>query len=151
MSDSLTQTQAQEPWWAQDYPAQYYACPSSQLLGGYPIVNWVNVAAYDAKPADLPDAASMLPLALDEWNARGWLSQVIQDGKVVSYTPTITLKDQAAAELSGWIQSQINYAAAMGEAFTDAMKSYVKAVSVIASGADTTSTALPSRPTDIMS
>lgn len=63
----------------------------------------------------------------------------------------IPLKDQAASENANWIQSQINEASVMGETFSDAMKAYVKEVRAIASGADTTSTALPARPSDIMS
>lgn len=63
----------------------------------------------------------------------------------------VPLKDQAASENANWIQSQINEASVMGETFSDAMKAYVKEVRAIASGADTTSTALPARPSDIMS
>lgn len=42
-------------------------------------------------------------------------------------------------------------AAAMGETFTDDMKSYVKAVKAIADGSDVTSKKLPDRPASIMS
>jgi hypothetical protein len=63
--------------------------------------------------------------------------------------PIVTLKEQATA-VQAWIQQQANLAAAMGEVFTADMKDYVKAINAIASGADTTSTALPARPTDIL-
>ncbi|OUJ13811.1 hypothetical protein [Acetobacter okinawensis] len=68
------------------------------------------------------------------------------------YTPApvaVPLKTQAATA-QAWIQQQANLAAAMGEAFTADMKAYVKAVNAIASGADTTSTALPAQPADIL-
>lgn len=60
--------------------------------------------------------------------------------------PVVSLKDQAISENAGWIRSQINDAAAMGETFTDTMKAYVKAVRAIADGSDTTSVVLPARP-----
>ncbi|QHC36417.1 hypothetical protein [Komagataeibacter xylinus] len=58
---------------------------------------------------------------------------------------------QAQATVAeNWIQQQASLAAAMGETFTADMKAYVLAVSAIASGTDTTSTALPAQPTDVM-
>lgn len=71
---------------------------------------------------------------------------------LLDYTPApvaVPLKTQAATA-QAWIQQQANLAAAMGEAFTADMKAYVKAVNAIASGADTTSTALPAQPADVM-
>jgi hypothetical protein len=38
----------------------------------------------------------------------------------------------------------------MGQVFTADMKAYVTAIAAIASGADTTSTALPAQPADVM-
>lgn len=63
--------------------------------------------------------------------------------------PTLTLVQQAQ-NAKAWIQQQANLAAAMGEVFTADMKAYVKAITAIASGTDTTSTALPAQPADVM-
>lgn len=64
-------------------------------------------------------------------------------------TPTLTLSQQATLAQS-WIMQQANLAAAMGEVFSANMKAYVKAIAFIANGTDTTSTALPAQPTDVM-
>lgn len=61
----------------------------------------------------------------------------------------VSLKTQAISAQS-WILQQANLASAMGEVFTADMRAYVKAINAIANGTDTTSTALPSQPTDIM-
>lgn len=76
----------------------------------------------------------------------------VVNGELVDYTPPVVavpLKTQAAAA-QAWIQQQANLATAMGETFTADMKAYVTAISAIASGTDTTSTALPAQPTDVM-
>lgn len=132
------------------YPDRYY-CDKGSPCQVYDM--W----GYSAAPSE-PVLADLYPITSAEYEDRqiNYRQQYYNTttGKLADYVAPVVpvpLKDQASAEVSGWIQSQINYAAAMGEAFTDAMKSYVKAVSAIASGADTTSTALPARPTDIMS
>lgn len=64
-------------------------------------------------------------------------------------TPTLTLSQQAQ-NAETWIQQQANLATAMGEVFTADMRAYVKAIAAIAGGTDTTSTALPAQPADVM-
>ena len=148
MSDSLTQTQAQEPWWAQDYPAQYYACPASQTADGKHIVHWLNVATLDEKPADLPAAADMIALTADEWAARALVNQVVVGGAVSTYTPLpLTLAEQATAALSIARTTVYNNYGILNEATPDAWVTYLKALMAIAAGTDTTSTALPTEPT----
>jgi hypothetical protein len=61
----------------------------------------------------------------------------------------IPLKTQATSAMV-WIQQQANLASAMGQVFTVDMKAYVKAIAAIASGTDTTSTALPVQPANVM-
>jgi hypothetical protein len=76
----------------------------------------------------------------------------VVNGQLVDYAPPVVpvpLKTQAATA-QAWIQQQANLATAMGEVFTADMKAYVKAIAAIASGTDTTSTALPAQPTDVM-
>jgi hypothetical protein len=74
------------------------------------------------------------------------------NGQLVDYAPPtvpVPLKTQATTA-QAWIQQQANLASAMGEVFTADMKAYVLAVNAIASGADTTSTALPAQPASVM-
>lgn len=130
------------------YPARYYAAVDADNL----VTGWYDVGALSTV-VGLPSASAMVPVPPDLWDARSGQYQAV-NGALVVYTPPVApipLKDLAAAELSGWIAPQAAMASAMGETFTDAMKAYVKAVQAIASGADTTSTAMPARPTSSMS
>lgn len=61
----------------------------------------------------------------------------------------VSLKTQATSA-QAWIAQQASLASAMGEVFTADMKAYVVAVNAIANGTDTTSTALPTQPADVM-
>lgn len=94
----------------------------------------------------------MIPLTQAQWAARLPVGQGVQAGTIVPYTQPIAvvpLKTQAQ-NAKVWINQQANLAAAMGETFTADMKAYVLAINVIANGTDTTSTALPAQPTDVM-
>ncbi|NVN02236.1 MULTISPECIES: hypothetical protein [Asaia] len=106
---------------------------------------------------NVPPESDLFALTADQWAARmdgmSVLSKAVVDGVWGDYVtpiPPVPLKTQANDALT-WIASQASMASAMGETFTADMKSYVKAVQAIANGTDTTSTALPYRPTDIMS
>lgn len=130
------------------YPDRYY-CDKNSPCAVYDM--W----GFSSAPTS-PALADLYPITADAYADRQQNPrQQYYDtttGKLADYVPPVVvvpLADRAAAEVSGWIQSQINYAAAMGETFSDAMKAYVKAVQAIASGTDKTSTALPDRPTDI--
>lgn len=106
---------------------------------------------------NLPGLDDLLLLSAADWQALGGDyaykgNKGVQDGHLIDYTPPpvpVPLSDQAKSE-QAWIQYQVNLAAAMGEAFTDPMRGYVKAIAAIADGTDTTSTALPARPDPIM-
>jgi hypothetical protein len=140
-------------WWSEKYPARYYAYANmAQLRDGHPVVGWVDVSEFSAPPAWLPDAADMIAQTDAQWAERNSGNQIIVSGSVQTYTPPnvpVPLKTQATTA-QAWIQQQANLASAMGEVFTADMKAYVKAIAAIASGTDTTSTALPAQPTDVM-
>jgi hypothetical protein len=104
----------------------------------------------------LPPLSDLFALTPEQWQAKGGdygtKIMAVIDGNLVDYTPPavpVPLVTQAASEMT-WIQQQANLASAMGEVFTADMKAYVKAIAAIANGSDTTSAALPARPTDVL-
>ena len=106
--------------------------------------------------ANVPDPDKLFALSDTQWAARmsgnTVLSKAVIGGAWVDYTPplvVVPLKTQAVTA-QAWVQQQANLAAAMGEVFTVDMKSYVLAINAIANGTDTTSTALPAQPTDVL-
>lgn len=131
-----------------DYPKRYYA----QYDGSGYITHWFDTWEMGSLDG-VPPAASMMAITEAQWNdpdVHAALGVGVKDGAIVAMTYTIPLATQAQAEL-GWVNQQASLASSMGETFTDAMRSYVKAVQAIASGTDTTSTALPARPDPVMS
>ena len=140
---------ATTPWWEADYPSRYYAYSSTtETLGGYPVVGWVDVAIFSAAPSWLPVAADMIALTSDEWAARKLVNQIVVDGAVSTYTPpALTLAAQATAALSTARTTVYNNYGILNEATPDAWVTYLKALMAIADGTDTASTALPSAPT----
>ncbi|MCG4260768.1 hypothetical protein K6W36_09230 [Acetobacter senegalensis] len=134
------------------YPARYYVRYDTTAAQPTDITGWFDTWAL-SDVSLLPDAEQMLAVSQADWNnpeIHAYSGKGVQDGKIVDYTPPVPLPIQAQGEQT-WIASQASMAAAMGETFTSDMKAYVKAVQAIADGADTTSTKLPDRPTDIMS
>lgn len=105
---------------------------------------------------NVPDEDQLFALTNDQWASRmdgnHLKCMAVIGGAWVDYTPplvVVPLKTQAVTA-QAWVQQQANLAAAMGEVFTVDMKSYVLAINAIANGTDTTSTALPAQPTDVM-
>ncbi|CEF53188.1 hypothetical protein [Acetobacter ghanensis] len=130
------------------YPARYYAT-MDQPCG------WYDMWEYSSMDG-LPAANTLFAMTADQWAAKGGdtgtKSMAVVNGALVDYTPPVVavpLKTQAISA-QAWIQQQANLAAAMGEVFTADMKAYVQAIAAIANGTDTTSTALPAQPTDVM-
>jgi len=133
------------------YPARYYASYDTSAAQPTHVNGWVDAWTLTTT-ANTPQASSMVPLTADQYANRATGPQGVQNGALVEYTQPKTvepLKDQAEDKMT-WITSQASLANVMGEAFTDAMKTYVKAIQAIASGADTTSTALPVAPSVVM-
>lgn len=129
------------------YPARYYARYDHTTSQPAPVTGWFDTQTLSTTE-NLPEASLMVPLTLAQWNGRMTGPQFVKDGALVAYTPPpvlVPLKEQAALQ-QPWIASQAALAAAMGETFTATMKAYVKAIQALASGADTTTTALPNRP-----
>lgn len=130
-----------------EYPARYYV---QYDAAGY-ITHWFDTWAMGSLDG-VPPAGSMLAVTEDQWNnpaVHVAIGAGVKDGAIVAMTYAVPLATQAQAELS-WVNQQASLASSMGETFTDAMRSYVKAVQAIASGSDTVSTALPARPDPVM-
>lgn len=141
-------------WWSATYPQRYYAYANTAYrLGGYPTPGYVDVAMFAALPTWLPAASDMIALTEAAWATRSSaVNQIIKDAGIQTYDAPVVVVPLAtqATTAQAWIQQQANLAAAMGEVFTADMKAYVTAISAIASGADTTSTALPAQPAQVM-
>lgn len=130
------------------YPARYYATLDTPCA-------WYDMWVYSSVDG-LPPVSQLFPMTSEQWAAKGGnvgtKSMAVVNGHLVDYTPPVIpvpLKTQAATA-QAWIMQQASLAAAMGEVFTSDMKTYVKAIAAIASGTDTTSTALPTQPADVM-
>lgn len=134
-----------------DYPARYYASYDTTATQPTAVTGWYDVWGM-SNTANVPAASDMLPLNASQWAARTPSGFGILSGALVSYTPPVVavpLKTQAQrAQI--WISQQAALAAAMGEVFTADMRAYVASINAIANGTDTTSTALPTQPTDVM-
>ena len=135
------------------YPVRYY-CDSDTPAGFYDTWGY-------SSTDHLPDISELHPVTSAQWTERQnsaatGLKQSTWNaasGSLEPYTPpavVVPLATKAQSEMSGWISQQAAMAVAMGETFTDEMRAYVKAIQAIATGADTTSTALPTQPTDVM-
>lgn len=142
-SSTVTST---APWWGSDYPNQYYAMQTSETLGGYPLLGWVDVSLFQAAPSWLPAASELLPLTAQQWSART-SSQILVDGKIEQYTPpAITVAEQAATLLKTEQAAVMQRFTVYGDDTPADWVTYLKALRAIANGTDTTSTALPEAP-----
>ena len=130
------------------YPDRYYATMDKPCA-------WYDMWAFPSTDG-LPAASTLFAMTAEQWAAKGGStgtkSMAVINGQLVDYAPPtvpVPLKTQATTA-QAWIQQQANLATAMGEVFTADMKAYVKAIAAIANGTDTTSTALPAQPSDVM-
>lgn len=91
-ADIPTLTITETPvWWKADYPAQYYAFPSSTMLGAYPVAGLVDLNVYSSQPSWLTSITQVIALTQDEWLSLAPGNLIIKEGKVAAYTePTIT-------------------------------------------------------------
>lgn len=130
------------------YPARYYATLDKPCA-------WYDMWVFSSTEG-LPAPSSLYAMTTEQWSAKGGdygtRSMAVINGQLVDYTPPVVpvpLKTQATSA-QAWIAQQASLASAMGEVFTADMKAYVKAIAAIANGTDTTSTALPAQPADVM-
>lgn len=137
--------------WNKNYPARYYAAYDTSAAQPTPITAWYDMALYGSLDG-FPPASEMIALTADQWEKLSRIGYGVQNGNLVPYTPPIPvvpLKTQAQTA-QAWINQQYAQSFAMGTPFTADMRAYVKAIAAIANGTDTTSTALPAQPADVM-
>lgn len=134
--------------WYSAYPAARLAVFGSDGV----VTGWLECAQFSEAPEWLPAADQTAAVPDDVWENRATGYWQVKNGVFSQYAPpvvTVPLKTQAVSA-QAWIQQQANLAAAMGEVFTADMKAYVQAIAAITNGTDTTSTALPAQPADVM-
>lgn len=139
-----------------DYPARYYASYDTSAAQPTSVTGWYDVWSM-SDVSNVPAASTMIAISESDWNNTSTfhlpIGKGVQNGEIIDYTPpavVVPLATQAQSEMSGWISQQASIAVAMGETFTADMKTYVKTIQAIATGADKTSTTLPTRPTDVI-
>ncbi|MXV35868.1 hypothetical protein [Saccharibacter sp. EH70] len=93
--------------------------------------------------------AIRLHLTQDQWDSRPTSNPALSNGSIVQINrPSLPLKEQANVALQD-IQRQAPMLTAMRETFGSQTRLYVQKLRAIISGADTTSTALPTPPTQV--
>ncbi len=137
------------------YPARYYASYDTTAAQPTPVTGWYDTWDMSATTS-IPAASAMIAIAAADWSNQTTFrissGRGVENGAIIDYTPApaaVPLKTQAETQLT-WINQQASLAGAMGQTFTADMKAYVAAIQGIANGTDTTSTALPAEPTDVM-
>lgn len=133
-----------------EYPERYYARYDTKAAQPTVVTGWFDTWGM-SDVSGLPNASEMIAVPKENFQDHATSGVGVQDGKLISYTAPAPIKELAGYELTGWIASQASMASAMGETFTDDMKSYVKQIQAIANGSDTKSMELPARPSAVMS
>ncbi|MCP1243843.1 hypothetical protein GOB86_13605 [Acetobacter lambici] len=135
------------------YPAQYYAsydtaaAQPAHINGWYDTWNMSDVSA-------VPTASDMIAVTEAQWMARN-SNQGVQNGAIVACpapvpVPTVSLAAQAQSALTAASAATWQAYGMYGETTPADVVTYLKALHAIANGTDTTSTALPVQPTDVM-
>lgn len=129
------------------YPDRYYATADTDGT----VNGWYDM--WDLTAADsLPSASELTPVPVDLWGSRNGYYKIV-NGKLVNYIPptqAIPLKTQATAELATARTYVYNNYGILNEDTPTEWVTYIKALMAISNGTDTTSTALPTQPTDVM-
>lgn len=137
--------------WQSAYPSRYYVGYDTKAAQPTSVTARYDMAVY-GNLTGLPPASDLVALTADQWAALPTNGIGVKNGSIVPYTAPVAavpLKMQAQ-RAQAWINQQIATSFALGTPFTEDMKTYVAQVTAIADGTDTTSTALPAQPTNIM-
>ncbi|WP_049762851.1 hypothetical protein [Gluconacetobacter diazotrophicus] len=134
------------------FPERYYASYDETATQPTSITGWYDTWGMSSL-SNVPPASSMIPIAETDWNNttsfRLSVGRGVQSGKIIDYTPApvpVPLTTQASSALSSARIFVYNNYGILNEATPDVWVSYIKSLMAISSGADTTSTSLPSLP-----
>lgn len=104
---------------------------------------------------NVPDEDKLFALTDDQWSSRMTGNQMkcmaVINGEWTEYKPPISplsLKDQATSALSFARTTVYNNYGILNEDTPEDWVTYIKALMLISNGKDTTSTTLPTQPTD---
>lgn len=136
------------------YPDRYYAAYNVSAPQPTPVTAWYDT--WDmGNLENVPPASSMIPISKSDWDAMPSSSKAlgygVRAGKLIEYTaPGIALPitTQAADALSVARDYCTHNFLLLNEATPDEWVTYIKALTAITSGTDTTSTVLPTSPLD---
>ena len=133
----------------------YYAETEKLADGTVLVTGWIDIAS-DSDPSNYPDPTTLTPISDADWQRQynqmprpQWWQ--IKDGKLTEYTTPpvlVPLKDQAVAALQRGRMNVYNNYGIIGEPTPVSWVAYLKALMAIANGTDTTSTTLPTAPSD---
>lgn len=142
------------------YPARFYARIDNSVQPS-PVTGWVDVWGLSSID-DMPPAAALVPLTEEQWDfhlqtdengSHTHLSAAVENGEFIDYTPPPPppppLREQARPALAAARQYVSENYTMINEETPQEWVDYLKKLMAIASGRDTTSTALPSPPEDL--
>lgn len=135
------------------YPNRYYASYDTAAAQPTPVTGWYdtwNMSDVSAVPA----ASDMISVTEAQWMVRN-SNQGVQNGAIVACPmptpiPVIPLATQAQSALTAAAAATWQAYGMYGETTPADVVTYLTALRAIANGTDTTSTALPAQPTDVM-
>mgnify|MGYP001387686308 CR=1 FL=1 len=130
------------------YPNRYYADYNKPC-------SWYDMWIYSST-SGLPAADTLFPLTEEQWNDKGGYTHsqlmYVDNGALVAYSPAVTpptLAQQAASVLSTQKTYITEEYLVYGLSVPADWATYMQALKAISDGTDTTSTALPTQPTDV--
>lgn len=136
------------------YAARYYASYDTTAAQPTPVTGWYDTWGMSSI-AKVPAASATIAVSAENWNDtetfRLPAGKGVQAGAIVAYTAPpapVPLATQAETALVSARTYVNNTYTMLNEATPDIWVTYLKALMAIAGGIDTTSTALPTRPTD---
>ena len=101
MTEDTTATATEKAaWWADSYPAQYYAFPSSTTLGGYPVAGLADLSVYSSQPSWLTSGTTLVALTQAEWLSIVPVNLIIKDGKVQTYVAPVSTETGTSSTMT---------------------------------------------------